>query len=251
MGTAFIGKAKVRVALYSLGATFASRPLFDLENTSRFELSFAEEEKKLADYRSASGGTDSSSKRIDTITGSMDARHLTPANLALALWGASTALNATPIVDEAGFKIVPNMFLPTARLLDTAVAPVVKKGATVIDTDDYTVSPGGILIASSITTATVVSGDSVTISYTPKLSHDVQALISSAPDISIHIEGINEIDGKYTIGKVWKAKMGVAQNVGLISDDFAILSLNFTIQKDETISSAGSKSQYFMLEAQD
>lgn len=60
---------------------------------------------------------------------------------------------------------------------------MIKKGATVVSATDYTVSPGGITIADTISTASVLSGDAVTINYTPKLSHDVQALISAAPDV--------------------------------------------------------------------
>lgn len=247
MGSAFIGKAKVRVGLYSAAATFEARQLRYLENVSNFQFSFVEEEKKLPDYASASGGTDSSVKRITDVTGTMDLRHFTPANLALALWGTTTTLNTSPIVDEAGYKIVEDMLCPTKRLINTTVAPVVKKGATVIDTADYVVSPGGIQIASTITTATVNSGDDITISYTPQASADVQALIGSAPDVSIHLEGINDVDGKYTIGKFYKCKLGVAQNVSLIGDDFGTLQLSFTMQKDETIVAAG-KSQYFYLE---
>ena len=250
MGTAFIGKAKVRIGLYSAGATFKIRPLRYLENTSRFELSFTEEEKKLSDFTNATGGTDASSKRISDITGAMDARHFTAENLALALWGTTSALNTTPIVAEAGFKIVPNMFLPTDRLIDVAVAPVVKKGATTILAADYTVSPGGITISSTITTGSVVSGDAVTIDYTPKASSDVQALINAAPDVSLLLEGINEIDGKYTTIKIWKAKLGVAQGLGFITEDFGTLTMSVTIQKDETVNAAGGKSQYFMLETQ-
>jgi hypothetical protein len=251
MGTAFIGKAKIRIGLYSSGATFKSRALRYLENTSRFELSFSEEEKKLPDFTNATGGTDASSKRISEVSGALDARHFTPENLALALWGSSAALNTTAIVDEAGFKIVPSMFLATDRLIDTTVAPVVKKGATVIAPADYVVSPGGITIAATITTATVLSGDAVTIAYTPKASRDVQALIAAAPDVSVLVEGINEIDGKYTIVKIWKGKLGVAQGLGFITEDFGTLTMSLTIQKDETVSAAGGKSQYFMIESQD
>lgn len=248
MGTAFIGKAKVRAGLYSAGSTFEARPLRYLENVSAFSFGFTEEEKKLSDYSNASGGTDASVKRITDITGTIDLRHFTPENLALALWGTTSVLGVTAIVGEAGYKIVPNMFVPTKRLINTSVAPVVKKGAAVVAPADYVVTPGGITIASTITTATVLSGDSITIDYTPLASSDVQALISSAPDVSIHIEGINEVDGKYTVGKFWKCKLGVAQNVGLIGDDFGTLTLTFAVQKDETIVTAG-KSQYFALEA--
>jgi hypothetical protein len=250
MGSAFIGKAKVRVALYSAGSTFENRPYRYVENVSNFQFSFSEEEKKLADYASASGGVDASVKRISDVSGSIDMRHFSADNLALALWGTTAALTATPIVGESGYKIVPNMFLATDRLIDTTVAPVVKKGATVILAADFTYTPGGVLISPTITTGTVVSGDSVTIDYTPKASSDVQALVNSAPDVSILVEGINEIDGKYTTLKIWKAKLGVAQNIGFITDDFNTLTLSITIQKDETVSAAGGASQYFRLESQ-
>jgi hypothetical protein len=123
----------------------------------------------------------------------------------------------------------------------------VKKGATTVLADDYTVSAGGITIAATITTGGVLSGDAITIDYTPQASNDVQALISSAPDVSIHVEGVNEVDGKYTLFKGWKAKLGVAQNVSLIGDDFGTLAISVAFQKDETIVGAG-KSQYFEMQ---
>jgi len=138
-------------------------------------------------------------------------------------------------------------FIPTKRLINTSVAPVVKKGATTILTADYTVSAGGITIASTITTGSVVSGDAITISYTPQAGADVQSLINSAPDISIHVEGKNEVDGKDIIFRGYKAKLGVAQNVSLIGDDFGTLRVTFTLQKDGSIVAAG-KSQYFEIE---
>jgi hypothetical protein len=112
MGSAFIGKAKVRVALYSAGTTFENRPFRYLENVSAFQFSFSEEEKKLLDYASAAGGVDASIKRITDVTGSMDLRHFTADNLALALWGTTAALSAVAIVGEAGYKIVPLAFVP-------------------------------------------------------------------------------------------------------------------------------------------
>jgi len=247
MGQAFIGKFKIRIAPYASGSQFNARAFVYAENASKFAFSFSEEEKKLLDYASASGGIDASVKRLNDSTGSMDLRHFTPANLALALWGTTAAQNATPIVAEAGGKIVPNMFVPTARLINTSVAPVVKKGATTISTADYTVSQGGITIAATITTGSVSSGDSITIDYTPLLSDQVQALITSAPDVSIFVEGVNEVNGKYTIGRFYKCKLGVASNVDLIGDDFGTLAVSFTIQKDERVS-GGGLSQYFMLE---
>lgn len=247
MSSAFSGVGKISIALYSDAAAFEGRKFRPVENSTAFAFSFSQDEKKLLDYTNAAGGIDASIKRISDASGKMDLRRFSVENLALALWGASNVLNTTPITGESGYKIVPNMFLPTKRLINTSVAPIVKKGATTILTADYTVSAGGITIAATITTGTVVSGDAITIDYTPLASADVQSLLAVAPDVSIVFEGINSVDGKYTVAKFWKCKLGAASEIGMISDDFATLSVPFTITKDSSIVTAG-KSQYFQLE---
>lgn len=244
-GVAFLPNAKIRLAAYSDAATFEARKFFDAENTSAFTISFAEEEKKLLDYRTGAGGVDASVKRITDMTGSMDLRHFTPDNLALILWGSTTAIAATPITDEAGYKINTNKFVPTKKIIDTTQTVTVKKGATTVLSADYTVSAGGILIAGTITTGGVVNGDSITISYTPKVAQDVQSLLSSAPDVSIFVEGVNQTDSKYFVARIWKAKLGVAQNLPFITDDYATAQVSFTVQKDATIV---GKSQYAELQ---
>lgn len=246
MGVAFLPNAIIRLAAYSDAATFEARKFFDAENASAFTLSFAEEEKKLLDYRTGTGGVDASVKRITDMTGQLDLRHFTPANLALILWGTTSAIAATPITDEAGYKINSGKFIPTKKIIDTGASVTVKKGATTVLTADYTVSAGGIKIASTITTGSVADGDSITISYTPKAGADVQSLLSSAPDVSIHVEGINQVDGKYFVAKIWKAKLGVGQNLPFITEEYATAQVSFTAQKDETVT--GGKSQYAELQ---
>mgnify|MGYP000851861744 FL=1 len=247
MGVAYLPNAKLRVAAYSDAATYEARKFRDLENASNFALSFSEEEKVLADYRSGTGGTDASVKRISAMSATIDLRHATVENLALALWGTTAVLNTTPLVDEAGYKINAGYFVPTKRIIDTGASVTVKKGATTVLAADYTVSAGGILIANTITTGGVANGDSITISYTPKAGGDVQSLLSSAPQVSVHVEGINQVDGKYFVGKLWKCKIGVAQNLPFIADDFATITISLTVEKDETIVTAGV-SQYAQLQ---
>lgn len=236
---AFRLKGQVSMALYSGGSTFENRPLKRVGNVSEMTFSFSEEEASLLNYRNAAGGLDASIKRISDVSGTLSLRHFTADNLARLIWGTNTAQAATPVVDEAGYKIVTGAFVPTKALIDTTVAPTVKKGATTILTADYTVSPAGILIADTITTGSVASGDSITISYTPKLSARVDALISAAPDVSIHFEGINEVDNKYLSVKFWKCKLGAAQNVSLIGDDFGALEVSFSVQSDDTVVTSG------------
>jgi hypothetical protein len=50
--------------------------------------------------------------------------------------------------------------------------------------------------------------------------------------------------------KGYKCKLGVAQGVSLIGDDFGTLTVTFSLQKDETITTPG-KSQYFEMQQAD
>ena len=127
MGSAFIGKAKVRVALYSAGSTFRKPPVPLRRKRLEFPVFVLGRGKKAARLRLGCRRYRRSVKRISDVTGSIDLRHFSADNLALALWGTTAVLSATPIVAEAGYKIVPLMFIPTKRLINTSVAPVVKR----------------------------------------------------------------------------------------------------------------------------
>lgn len=234
----FIGSGKIKIADYSSGASFALRNFRDVGNASVFQYSFSEQKQELRDYQDPAGGTADSVTRIDVVSGQIDFRDFSVENLALALWGTTSTLNTTAITGEA-HVINAGRFIPTNRLINTGTAPVVKKGATVVDAADYVVSKGGITIAATITTATVVDGDSITINYTPIASADVQAVINSAPNVSIFLEGINAVTGKYESVRVYKAKLGVAQNISQIGDDFGTLTVTFTVEKDATVTGAG------------
>lgn len=242
----FIGSGKISIAPYASGASFGARNFRKVGNASSFEYSFSEEKKELRDYQDPSGGLAAAVSRVDKVEGKIDFRNISAENLALALWGVTSTLNITAITGEA-HVINAGAFIPTARLTNTSTAPVVKKGATTISVNDYTVSAGGITVAATISTPGVIDGDAITIDYTPKASMDVQALISAAPDISIFFEGLNAVNSKAALARVYKAKMGVASNVAMIGDDFATLSVSFTVQKDETVTGAGI-SQFLKLE---
>ena len=242
----FIGAGKIKIAAYESGATFNLRKFRDVGNASTFKYSFTEDKKELRDSQDPAGGTADSVTRIDVVSGTIDFRNFSAENLALALWGTTSTGGVTAITGEA-HVINAGAFVPTARLINTAVAPVVKKGATVVATSDYVVSKGGITIAATISTATVVSGDAITIDYTPVASQSIQAIINSAPNVSIFLEGVNTVDGKYETVAIYKAKLSVAQEVNAIGDDFGTLTINFTVTKDTTVTGAGI-SQFLKLE---
>lgn len=60
-----------------------------------------------------------------------------------------------------------------------------------------------------------------------------------------HFEGVNQVDDKYVNLRIWQIKLGAPKNISMIGDDFATLSLEFSVIKDTTIVSG---SQYFDME---
>ncbi len=245
----FIGTGKIKIATYTSGATFAARNFIDVGNASDFSYNFSETKKELLDYQDPAGGTAATVVKLDKVEGKMDLRVFSLANLALALWGtAAPTLGVTAITTEP-HVITAGSFVPFDRIMNTTVAPVITNGTTTVGTADYVISPGGITIASTISTVGVTSGDAINVAYTPIASGSVQTLINSAPEVSVFFEGINGVDGKMTTVRMYKAKLGVAQNVSMISEDFNTLSLTFTINKDTTVTGAGI-SQFMKIEAQ-
>ena len=245
----FIGTGKIKIATYASGATFAARNFIDVGNASDFSFNFSETKKELLDYQDPAGGTAATVVKLDKVEGKMDLRVFSLANLSLALWGTATAaLGVTPVTTEA-HVITAGSFVPFDRIINTTVAPVVTKGTTTVGTADYTVSSGGITIASTISTVGVTTGDAINVAYTPIASGKAETLINSAPLCSVFFEGVNGVDGKVTTVRMHKVKLGVAQNVSMISEDFNTLSLTFTVDKDTTVTGSGI-SQFLKIEAQ-
>lgn len=244
----FIGSGIVEIAPYDAAIDFYSREFRDIGNCSAFSYAFAETERNLTNFRSPAGGTYASAPRIDSVTGSISIRNFNPDNLALALRGTATATGATAIEDEA-HVLHAGRFVPTRRLIDITVAPVVQKGATVIATADYVVSEHGITFASTITTATVADGDAITISYTPKATINVQALLSGAPLVSIFLRGFDAVSSEAHSMAAFLATLGAPANVEKIGEDFGTLDLPFTLQEDVTITGAGLSKYFFLQQA--
>lgn len=240
---AFKGAGAISLAQYSSGASFDLRNFIEVGNASDYNRSFSQQDNTVPNFLTAAGGTWASQSRLDQIDGGFTLYDWSPSNLALVLWGNTNTLAATAIVGEA-HVIKSGGFIPTKRIINTSIAPVVKKGATVVAATDYTVSTGGILIKSTIGTATILDGDAITIDYTPQAGFDVQALVNAAPLVSVFFNGVNAYDNKPCTDRVWKARLGVAQNFNLIGTELSNLPLTMKIELDDTIVGAGL-SQYF------
>lgn len=109
---------------------------------------------------------------------------------------------------------------------------------------DYEVTAGGVRLLSGAS-AFVTDGEQFIADYTPYAANVVQALTQSGQEYEIVFEGLNEArSGKPVIVSVYRGKLGAAQALPFIGEDFGALEVTGKVLKDTSKSGAGV-SQYF------
>jgi hypothetical protein len=234
----YMGSGKVYVRV-----TGAAAPLVEVGNVSALSFAVSENVIELKDFTQQGGGTYNEVRRIDSVEASMTMHDLSGDNLRRALFGSSSAIAAGPVTLEVAISYKGG-FIPTARPINKAVAPsVTGSGGTPTYTagTDYEVRDGGIYMLPG---TTIVDGTSIRINYTG-LGHDiVQALTSSAQEYELVFEGLNEArSGKPVIVQAFRVKLGAAQNIALIGEEFAALELSGKVLQDS--SKGAGLSKYF------
>jgi hypothetical protein len=107
---------------------------------------------------------------------------------------------------------------------------------------DYTLTAGGIELAAN---AALTDGEPIESDTTPAAGNLVQALTTSGKEYEVVFVGLNEArSGKEVTIRAFRAKIGAAQNLALIGEDFGALELTGKLLKDTAITGAGL-SQYF------
>lgn len=238
--TAYVGKGTV----YLQDKSAAGKPLYAIGNCSKVTDAIETESKEMPDYENAGGGTAAKFSRIKAVKTSIEMLSFAPENIALALRGSVTAnAGAVAIVGEAATVPALGSLIPLARLGDLTVAPVVKKGLTVISAaTNYEWRRGGLYIIPGA--ADLVAGDAITVDYTPLPDDLIQCLVASAVDYRIVIDGLNEaVSGKAVRIEKYRCQFDPAQSVDWIGDEFGKLALTATQLADTTITTTGL-SQY-------
>ena len=234
----YIGKGKVHLDKRFLG------------NVSVLDFTINEENIELTDYTAAGGGNYNSLRRIDSVEMSLTMHDLSADNLAIALFGSTSAVTSSAIVDESiTAGTVLDTLIRTANVIDTTVAPVVTDDpmtVTYVENTDYTVSAAGI---TPIVGGSISASDPLLIDYTVKANDVVQALTTSAQEFELIFDGLNEAQsGSPVLITVFRAKFGGAQGLSMIGDEFAEIALTGDVLKDTTITGAGL-SQFMKIES--
>lgn len=241
MDYSYIGSGKIY--LREIGSADG---LIEVGNASALSFSVSEEVKQLKDYTQAGGGTYNDVRRIDAVEVSMTLHDLSPENLSRALYGNATAIASATETDEVHDDIVVGALVLTDYLA-TSITNV-KRGATVLTAGtDYEVRGAGIVTIAGGPN-TVITGDDITITYVKAAADVVQALTGSGKEYEMIFDGLNEArSGKRSRVRVYRTKIGAAQKIGLIGDEYAALEVTGKILKDTAVSGVGV-SQYFKVD---
>lgn len=175
--------------------------------------------------------------------------------------GATARANTTPYALGAAIKpATPNGYYyrvttagtsgGTIPTYPTVIGQTVTDGAVVYTTAgkeavaagvDYDVTGSGIFVYSTSTGG----GEVWTVGYTKEVTEVVQALTNSSKEYRLYFDGLNEArSGKPFVVDAFRVKIGAAQNIDLIGDDYAGLELTGKVLKDASKTGAGI-SQYF------
>ena len=112
----FIGKGSTTIRVKGAAAGF--RPL---GNVSALSAKVSEEKKELLDYQNPGGGQANAQRRISAVEIGMTMRDFVGANVALALFGSSTALAAGSVTDEP-VTLYAGSLMPLAKINPSAVS---------------------------------------------------------------------------------------------------------------------------------
>lgn len=229
----YIGKGRVYLALLTAGVAGA---LFPVGNVSALTITPSVNERKLLNYMDVSGGSCSSSTKIDSVQLSMTAHNFCPRNLALLAGGRFSSSTVATITGESHTTYQGGLVLFN-ELYNKTVAPVVKKGAAVlVSGTDYDLTETGLIIKGS----TVVDGDTITVDYTSVASFSIQSLMDLGQEFMVIFEGLNEASsGKRARLTAYRFKPAPGESIPWISDDYASSTLSGELLASSQITGLG------------
>lgn len=134
---------------------------------------------------------------------------------------------------------------PGATVADGTATLTTMGRTTLTANTDYELRANGIVVLAA---AHVTNGEAITADFTKAASDIVQALTTSGKEYELYFEGLNEArSGKPVTVQAYRVKLGAAQALSLIGEDYAALEMTGKLLKDTSKSGVGV-SQYFRVE---
>lgn len=215
----------------------SNEPLRDVGNNSAGTLAVATEERSLPNYRGG-GGNRNSLAKVSSVTAAFTMHDISAENIALAMRGNQTEVEATAIVDE----LVPSAgvideLLVLEHLPDRSKTITVKTAddTALVEGEDYAVTPHGIRVRSS-----KVTNAGVKVSYTPLPGNIVDMLVGTDREWEVVVAGTDAAQGDKPFKlQIWKAKFQIAASLQIINDNYAELPVTLSILVDDTVDASG------------
>lgn len=219
----------------------SATPLAEIGNVSELGLKIDEETKELRNYQTPGGGVLNEVRRVKSVEVTINLRELKPTNLAMALYGDTSAVASGSVLDEV-VTAYKGGLCRLAHANPTAVVVTNSAGTTTyVASTDYEVRPGGIYILAA---GAITDAQALKVDYSYAAQDVIQALTQSGKTYELMFEGLNEAQsGKPFLVDVWRFRPGAAQDISLIGDDFMALKLTGKALADN--SKATGTSQYF------
>ncbi len=237
----YIGKG--RVYMREAGAAEA---LAEVGNVSALSISAEDNEINLPDYTQGGGGNYSSIRRIDSVTCSITLHDLILNNLAAITRGTGSeeAAQTANLITETAYigGFIPVGPSPTNVTVEDAGGA----GTTYVEGTDYEIRTGGIFILSG---GTITDATSVDITSDTSAREVIEAMTQSGKQYELYFDGLNEADsGSSVVLHAYKFAPGIGNELPMIGDEFAEITLEGELLIDTTKTGTGV-SQYYKVEA--
>ena len=217
----------------------ASKGLLPIGEVSKLELAIATEKLELKSHIQSGGGLADSITRISGVNIAMDVDNFSADNIAMALFGNSTAAVGKAVTDE------PQAAYPGALVsfvnppdLDSVIEVTSSDGLTtyVLGTD-YELSPAGITITQG---GAIAAKTDILVDYI-SLDHDVIEMLTSTGDpYRLYFEGLNEGNSDSPVlVEIFRSKFDPTSSIGFITEGIGNLSMSGTVLKDTSKVGAG------------
>ncbi len=231
----YIGTGKIYLKVR--GSTDPARMI---GNCSKLTFNISEDTKSQQNFMDCAGGEAESVSRISSVGVEINAYEFSAANLALGLYGTTTAFTAAPVVDEAHLVTIGEAIV--LDHLSTGITGAKEGGVTLVEGTDYDLVDGNLVPKAA---GALINGDTVLISYGRAAYSAVEALINHGEEYTLQFRGMNQANGCSLFDvDVYRMKLSPTDNLDLIGDDYGQLTLKGSVLVDSTITGAGL-SKYF------
>lgn len=231
----YIGTGKIYLKVRG-----SSDPARMIGNCSKLTFNISEDTKSQKNYMDCAGGEAESARRISAVGVEINAYEFSAENLALGLYGTTTAFTAQAVVDESHVATIGEAV--ALDHLSSAITAVKEGVSTLIEGTDYTIVDGQVVPK---TGGALIDGDTVLISYARPAYSAVEALVNHGEEYTLEFRGMNQANGCSLFNvDAWRVKLSPTDNLDLIGDEYGQLTLKGSVLVDSTITGTGL-SKYF------